>query len=106
MRNKDKSEFLKFLDVVEIFTMKDILDVFEIDHKTFLKYLGESKQFGKRRGVNENGRRYYSINDVSKIMNMNRKGVKVLMMEYYKRKNDTSPTHQLWLDAKNRINNQ
>lgn len=104
MRKREKTELLKLLDVVEIFTMRDILDVFEIDSKTFQKYLGENKNLGKRRGVNKNGRRYYSVQDVAEIMNMNHRGVKVLMMEYYKKKNNNTPTHELWLDAKERIN--
>lgn len=100
-----KSELMKFLDVIEIFTMKDIIDVMGIDHHTFKKYLGESKSVGKKRGINKDGRRFYSIKDISEIMNMNQNGVKVLMLEHYKRKDcNTSPTQELWLDIKNDIN--
>lgn len=95
-----KTELIKFLDVVEIFTMKDILNVFGIDHHTFRKYLGESKKVGKKRGINKNGRRYYSIEDISEIMNMNQHGVKILMMEHYRRRESTSSTQQLWIDVK------
>ena len=103
MKDKEKKLLLKFLDIVEIFSMRDIIDVFQIDPKTLQKYLGENRNLGKRRGVNRNGRRYYSVRDISEIMNMNHQGVKILMLEYYKKKNNNSPTHELWLEAKNRI---
>lgn len=103
MKNEEKKLLLKFLDVVEIFSMRDIIDVFQIDPKTLQKYLGENRSLGKRRGVNKNGRRYYSVRDISEMMNMNHQGVKILMLEYFKNKNKKSPTHELWLEAKNRI---
>lgn len=97
----DKTEFLKFLDVVEIFTMKDIMDVFGLDHHTFKKYLGEGKRVGKKRGLSRDGRKFYSVEDISSIMNMNKKGVKVFMFEYYIRnKKNLHPTKELWLDIK------
>jgi len=103
VKSEEKKLLLKFLDVVEIFSMRDIIDVFQIDPKTLHKYLGENRKLGKRRGVNKDGRRYFSVRDISEMMNMNHQGVKILMLEYHKNKKKNSPTHELWLEAKNRI---